>query len=78
LLIYEKAASQIVGTAVRSYVYFTQINKFQERSGNDSEILKTVNSVVMKINNKEFKYPDCGTCTRQYVDHKLIGDCPGL
>jgi len=78
LLIYEKAASQIVGTAVRSYVYFTQINKFQERSGNDSEILKTVNSVVMKINNKEFKYPDCQTCTRQYVDYKLIGDCPGL
>lgn len=78
LLIYEKAASQIVGTAVRSYVYFTQINEFQERLGDESEILEKVSNIVGKINNKEFEYPDCETCTRQYTDYKLIGNCPGL
>jgi ATP-dependent helicase/nuclease subunit A len=77
LLIYEMAASQIVGTAVRSYVYFTQINEFRKRSGDEWQILETVSNVVGKINNKVFEYPDCDTCTRQYVDNKLIGDCPG-
>jgi ATP-dependent helicase/nuclease subunit A len=76
LMIYEKAAEQITGAKVRTYAYFTDINEFQERSGDDSETLKTVSKVVGKINKKEYRYPECETCKRQYVDHKLIGNCP--
>lgn len=69
MVVYSRAAEQILGQPVRSYLYFTALDRFVPVEVNEEEVLSRTVRARGQIREKRFSFPACEGCLKK-------GECP--